>query len=244
MQEARRTFSACSPRYAHATTSAMPPHRHLHTLPALLAPELLPPVHSFTSVFESRGLCCRSCFGPRTCGRGATNSSKRQGSQSGFPLLTPTMQARQDLDGGVGGSEEMCTMHAGVMLCIVFVPNPQLILSSPAAAPAAAGPVPHAHPVASTRPLDPTPHAHAAFCVGVPAVARCPPPSHAGRREYSVSVLLSDVPLPRRRAPPRRTRSRRAFSPKIDVRERTPRDCPQRSGAAKSSRGGGSHPCC
>ena len=202
------------------------------------------PLSPIWDSFESRGLCCRSCFGPRTCGRGATNSSKRQGSQSGFPLLTPTMQARQDLDGGVGGSEEMCTMHAGVMLCIVFVPNPQLILSSPAAAPAAAGPVPHAHPVASTRPLDPTPHAHAAFCVGVPAVARCPPPSHAGRREYSVSVLLSDVPLPRRRAPPRRTRSRRAFSPKIDVRERTPRDCPQRSGAAKSSRGGGSHPCC
>ena len=65
--------------------------------------------------------CCRSCFGPRTCDRGISNSSKRQGSQSGFPLLAPTMQAGQDSDGWVGGFEEMCTLHAGVMLCIVFV---------------------------------------------------------------------------------------------------------------------------
>jgi len=78
-------------------------------------------------------------------------------------------------------------------------PNPQPIFSSPAAALAAVGPV----PVASTRPLDPTPHAHAAFSVGVPAVARRPPASHAGRGEYSVSVLLSDTPLTRRRAPTR-----------------------------------------
>ena len=42
-------------------------------------------------------------------------------SQSGFPLLTPTMQAGQDSDGGVGGRKEMGTLHAGVMLCIVFV---------------------------------------------------------------------------------------------------------------------------
>ena len=31
------------------------------------------------------------------------------------------MQAGQDSDGGVGGTEKKCTMHAGVMLCIVFV---------------------------------------------------------------------------------------------------------------------------
>ena len=31
------------------------------------------------------------------------------------------MQAGQDSDGGMGGTEEMCTLHAGVMLCIVFV---------------------------------------------------------------------------------------------------------------------------
>jgi hypothetical protein len=42
-------------------------------------------------------------------------------SQSGFPLLTPTMQAGQDSDGGVGGRKEMGTLHAGVMLCIVFI---------------------------------------------------------------------------------------------------------------------------
>jgi hypothetical protein len=63
-----------------------------------------------------------------------------------------------------------------------------------------AGPASHAHPVASKRPRNQTPHAYAAFCVGVPAVAQCPPPSHAGRGEYSGSVLLSDVPPPLRKA--------------------------------------------
>ena len=33
-----------------------------------------------------------------------------------FPLLTPTMQAGQDSDAGVGGTKEMCTMHAGYVL--------------------------------------------------------------------------------------------------------------------------------
>jgi hypothetical protein len=41
-----------------------------------------------------------------------------RGSQSGFPLLTPTMQAGQGLDGG-GGYK--CTLRVGVVLCIVFV---------------------------------------------------------------------------------------------------------------------------
>ncbi len=36
-------------------------------------------------------------------------------SQSGFPLLTPTMQAGQDSDGGVG-LEGMCTLHAVTVL--------------------------------------------------------------------------------------------------------------------------------
>jgi hypothetical protein len=31
------------------------------------------------------------------------------------------MQAGQDSDGRVGGLEEMCTVHAVIMLCIVFV---------------------------------------------------------------------------------------------------------------------------
>jgi hypothetical protein len=104
---------------------------------------------------------------------------------------------------------------------------------------------------------------------GVPA-ARRPPPSRAGRGEYSGSVLLSDAPLSpreaytpapagcrrsrvcaparhdaaRRPAPPRRARSRPASSPKIDLRERTPRDGPQRPRAAKPSRGGGPQPGC
>jgi hypothetical protein len=57
----------------------------------------------------------------RTCGRGVTNSSKQRSSQSGITLLTPTMQSGQDSDGWVGGFGEMCTLHAVVMLCIVFV---------------------------------------------------------------------------------------------------------------------------
>jgi hypothetical protein len=61
--------------------------------------------------------------------------------------------------------------------------------------PPEAHPVSHAHPVASKRPPDPTPHAHIAFYWGVTAVVRCLHPSHAGRGEYSRSVLLSDVPL-------------------------------------------------
>ena len=43
-----------------------------------------------------------------------------RGSQSGFPLLTPTMQAGQDSDGGVGSSEEMCTLHVVVVLCFWY----------------------------------------------------------------------------------------------------------------------------
>ena len=43
-----------------------------------------------------------------------------RGSQSGFPLLTPTMQAGQDSDGGVGDSEETCTLQAVMVLCFVF----------------------------------------------------------------------------------------------------------------------------
>ena len=33
----------------------------------------------------------------------------------------PTMQTGQDSDGCLGVFEEMCTLHAVVMLCIVFV---------------------------------------------------------------------------------------------------------------------------
>ncbi len=36
-------------------------------------------------------------------------------SQSGFPLLTPTMQTVQDSDGGIG-LEGICTLHAAIML--------------------------------------------------------------------------------------------------------------------------------
>ncbi len=89
----------------------------------------LPWLAPIRNSFELRGLCRRSYFGPRTCGRGITNISKCaglsirvspshpynagraglgwietfRGSQSGFPLLTPTMQAGQDSGGGGGG---------------------------------------------------------------------------------------------------------------------------------------------
>jgi hypothetical protein len=77
------------------------------------------PARSFPEPFRAygHGASCLSCFGPRTCGRGVTNSSKHRSSQSGFPLLTPTMQAGQDSDVRVGGLEEMCTVHAVIMLC-------------------------------------------------------------------------------------------------------------------------------
>jgi len=43
---------------------------------------------------ESRGLCCRSCFGPRTCGRSITISSKLFGAlNQGFPFSL--LQCRQ-----------------------------------------------------------------------------------------------------------------------------------------------------
>jgi hypothetical protein len=39
------------------------------------------------------------------------------------PDLTPVQSQQHPITrwGGGGGSEEMCTLHAGVMLCIVFV---------------------------------------------------------------------------------------------------------------------------
>jgi hypothetical protein len=77
---------------------------------------------------------------------------------------------------------------------------PQRMLASLAAVSVAAGPASHAHPVASKRPRNQTAHAYAVCCVGVPAVAQCSPPSHAGRGEYSGSVLLSDAPPPLREA--------------------------------------------
>ena len=39
----------------------------------------------------------------------------------GFPFSPLQCRQGMDSDAGVGGTKEMCTMHAGVMLCIVFV---------------------------------------------------------------------------------------------------------------------------
>ena len=51
------------------------------------------------------------CFGPRTCDRGRTNIPKTfRRSQSGLPLLAPTMQAGQDSDGGgIGNVYDACS---------------------------------------------------------------------------------------------------------------------------------------
>ena len=64
---------------------------------------------------ELRGLCCRSCFGPRTCGRGITNIPKRFGAlNQGFPFSPlQCRQGRTRMDEGAA----RCTMHAVVVLC-------------------------------------------------------------------------------------------------------------------------------
>jgi hypothetical protein len=74
-----------------------------------------------------------------------------------------------------------------------------------------------------------------------------------GSREDSGRVLLSDVPSPLREVRTPAADGRQArwtrlpapnISPKIDPRERMPRDCPQRPRTAKTSRGGGPSPGC
>ena len=64
---------------------------------------------------ELRGLCCRSCFGPRTCGRGITNIPKRFGAlNQGFPFShLQCRQGRTRMDEGAA----MCTVHAVFVLC-------------------------------------------------------------------------------------------------------------------------------
>jgi hypothetical protein len=85
---------------------------------------------------------------------------------------------------------------------------PQRMPASPAAASAAPGPAPHAHPAASKRPRNQTPHVHAARCVGVPAAAR-PSASHAGRGDTL-------------EAPCCRTRRRRRAKHRLREREAVP----------------------
>jgi len=55
--------------------------------------EGLPWLSPIRNSSELRGLCYRSYFGPRMCGRSITIFHRSvRGSQSGFPLLTPTME--------------------------------------------------------------------------------------------------------------------------------------------------------
>ena len=54
------------------------------------------------------------------CQRDNQYTETFRSSQSGFPLLAPTMQAGQDSDEGVGDSEETCTLEAVMVLCFIF----------------------------------------------------------------------------------------------------------------------------
>jgi hypothetical protein len=69
---------------------------------------------------ESRGLCCRSCFGPRTCGRGITNILKRFGALTqGFPFSPlQCRQGRTRMGGWVALRECVRCMQG---LCCGFV---------------------------------------------------------------------------------------------------------------------------
>ncbi len=74
--------------------------------------------HSYPGFFRTGVLSSHSCFGPRMFNWEVNSLSKLLLELSiGVPLLTPTMQARQDSDGRMGDFEEMCTMHAVTMLC-------------------------------------------------------------------------------------------------------------------------------
>ena len=67
---------------------------------------------------ELRGLCCRSCFGPRTCGRGITNIQKCFGVlNQGFPFSLYNAD-RTGL--GWGGA-----MQAGQDSCLMIQPQAQ-----------------------------------------------------------------------------------------------------------------------
>jgi hypothetical protein len=80
----------------------------------------LPGLAPIRNSCEWRGLCCRSCFGPRTCGRGITNSSKRFGAlNQGFPFSP--LQCRQGRT-RMGGWEEQrkCVSCMQGLCCVLF----------------------------------------------------------------------------------------------------------------------------
>ena len=80
-----------------------------------------PPLAPFRNSSESRGLCCRSCFGPRTCGRGITNSETAEFSIRVSPSDSyDASRAGLGWVGGVVGLEGMCTLHAVMVLCFIF----------------------------------------------------------------------------------------------------------------------------
>jgi len=68
---------------------------------------------------ELRGLCCRSYFGPRTCGRGITSSSKRFGAlNQGFP--SSPLQCRQGRTRMGGWVTQRKCVRCMQWLCCVF----------------------------------------------------------------------------------------------------------------------------
>ena len=122
---------------------------------------------------------------------------------------------------------------------------PQRMLASLAAVSVAAGPASHAHPVASKRPRNQTAHAYAVFC------GACPQSRSARlhRMRVAGNTLEASCCRTRRRRcakhrlrrPPAADGARARWArrlapnilPKIDPRERTPRNGPQRPRAPR-----------
>ncbi len=86
----------------------------------------LPWLAPIRNSFESLGLCCRSCFGPRTCGRGITNIPKRFGAlNQSFPFSP--LQCRQ----GRTRMDEWVQVYAacwdGVVYCFFVTMLPDTV---------------------------------------------------------------------------------------------------------------------
>ena len=78
----------------------------------------LPGLAPIRNSSELWGLCCRSCFGPRTCGRGITNYRN----VSGLSIrVSPSHPYNADRAGLGWMSAYKCTLLAGMVLGIVFV---------------------------------------------------------------------------------------------------------------------------
>ena len=79
-----------------------------------------PLTRSYPEPCELRGLCCRSYFGPRTCGRGITNIPKCAGISIRVSPSHPYNAGRAGLGwGGVGWL--LGNVYAACSGCVVFL---------------------------------------------------------------------------------------------------------------------------